>query len=263
MAQNSITAEDIINQLATLAEFSSLSTNAKIQILDSACRQTAKYYVNSDKKFYQVNTLEVASIVSPFIAFPDQAGNSGKFLSTDGSDLSWEAVTKSSIGLGNIDNTSDANKPISTATQTALNLKLDTSTKPPDYLLTGSGTTTSASDGSIQTRYIGVFWSAIGTSADTAALAWKARKNGTLKNLTATVNISASSVVIVTVMINGSASVLTATVTASGLSYCEDITHTLTITKGDRIEFRCSVERSGGTASTKSCDWKIAAEFYS
>ena len=32
-------------------------------------------------------------------------------------------LTKSQVGLGNVDNTSDANKPISTATQTALNLK--------------------------------------------------------------------------------------------------------------------------------------------
>jgi predicted secreted acid phosphatase len=32
-------------------------------------------------------------------------------------------VTKSMVGLGNVDNTSDANKPVSSATQTALNLK--------------------------------------------------------------------------------------------------------------------------------------------
>jgi hypothetical protein len=32
-------------------------------------------------------------------------------------------VTKSHVGLGNVDNTSDANKPVSTATQTALDLK--------------------------------------------------------------------------------------------------------------------------------------------
>lgn len=38
-------------------------------------------------------------------------------------------VTASQIGLGNVDNTSDANKPISTATQTALNLKESTSNK--------------------------------------------------------------------------------------------------------------------------------------
>ncbi|MCX6300439.1 MAG: hypothetical protein NTY72_15265, partial [Bacteroidetes bacterium] len=35
-------------------------------------------------------------------------------------------VTKSMVGLGNVDNTSDAAKPISTATQTALNLKANT-----------------------------------------------------------------------------------------------------------------------------------------
>lgn len=38
-------------------------------------------------------------------------------------------VTKTSIGLGNVDNTSDINKPISTATQTALNAKQDASAK--------------------------------------------------------------------------------------------------------------------------------------
>ena len=35
------------------------------------------------------------------------------------------AITKSDIGLGNVDNTSDANKPVSTAQQSALNLKVD------------------------------------------------------------------------------------------------------------------------------------------
>lgn len=35
------------------------------------------------------------------------------------------SVTKSQVGLGNVDNTSDANKPVSSAQQTALNLKMD------------------------------------------------------------------------------------------------------------------------------------------
>ena len=38
------------------------------------------------------------------------------------------SVTKSQVGLGNVDNTSDANKPVSTATQTALNAKENTIT---------------------------------------------------------------------------------------------------------------------------------------
>lgn len=36
-------------------------------------------------------------------------------------------LAKADVGLGNVDNTSDANKPVSNATQTALNAKLNTS----------------------------------------------------------------------------------------------------------------------------------------
>jgi hypothetical protein len=42
-------------------------------------------------------------------------------------------VTKSMVGLGNVDNTSDANKPVSTATQTALDAKLNSSTASTTY----------------------------------------------------------------------------------------------------------------------------------
>lgn len=38
-------------------------------------------------------------------------------------------VTKTEVGLGNVDNTSDANKPVSTAQQTALDLKVDDTEK--------------------------------------------------------------------------------------------------------------------------------------
>ena len=40
-------------------------------------------------------------------------------------DLSLEPLTKDEVGLENVDNTSDLNKPVSTATQTALDLKAD------------------------------------------------------------------------------------------------------------------------------------------
>lgn len=40
---------------------------------------------------------------------------------------SVQSVTKYTVGLGNVDNTSDVNKPVSTATQTALDLKADKS----------------------------------------------------------------------------------------------------------------------------------------
>ena len=41
-------------------------------------------------------------------------------------DKTWVSITKTTVGLANVDNTSDANKPISTATQTALNAKAST-----------------------------------------------------------------------------------------------------------------------------------------
>ena len=51
------------------------------------------------------------------------------------SDVVGLGITKSDIGLANVDNTSDANKPVSTATQTALNLKEDTANKSTDITL--------------------------------------------------------------------------------------------------------------------------------
>lgn len=42
-------------------------------------------------------------------------------------DKSWQTLDKAAVGLANVDNTSDTNKPISTATQTALDSKANAS----------------------------------------------------------------------------------------------------------------------------------------
>lgn len=44
-------------------------------------------------------------------------------------DKTFQTLDKSAVGLANVDNTSDANKPVSTAQQTALNLKIDLTEK--------------------------------------------------------------------------------------------------------------------------------------
>lgn len=44
-------------------------------------------------------------------------------------DKTWQTLDKTAVGLENVDNTSDANKPISTSTQTALNSKESTANK--------------------------------------------------------------------------------------------------------------------------------------
>lgn len=55
-----------------------------------------------------------------------------KTITVNGHDLSANVtVTKADVGLGNVDNTADANKPISTATQTALDGKVDKLTVSP------------------------------------------------------------------------------------------------------------------------------------
>jgi hypothetical protein len=48
-------------------------------------------------------------------------------------DKTFQPLNKSAVGLSNVDNTSDANKPISSATQTALNAKYDAS-NPSNYV---------------------------------------------------------------------------------------------------------------------------------
>lgn len=67
--------------------------------------------------------------------------SSGQFLKYNGTNWVNANPTKSDVGLGNVDNTSDANKPVSTATQTALDLKADLAS--PTFTGTVSGITKS------------------------------------------------------------------------------------------------------------------------
>lgn len=52
-----------------------------------------------------------------------EKATTGALTAHTGDTANPHAVTKAQVGLSNADNTSDANKPVSTATQTALNLK--------------------------------------------------------------------------------------------------------------------------------------------
>lgn len=57
-------------------------------------------------------------------------GSDGNFLAKNSGapgGLAWQVLNKSAVGLANVDNTSDAAKPVSTAQQTALDGKTDTS----------------------------------------------------------------------------------------------------------------------------------------
>lgn len=83
------------------------------------------------------------------------------------------ALTKTDLSLGNVDNTSDLNKPISTATQSALNLKLDSSTAASTYApLNGVGASGTWGIGISGTAANSTLWNNrandLSTSIDTA-----------------------------------------------------------------------------------------------
>ncbi len=69
-------------------------------------------------------------------------------------------ITKSDIGLGNVENTSDLNKPISAATQTALDLKID--------ITTGKGLSTNDYTTTEQTKLAAITGSNTGDDAPNA-----------------------------------------------------------------------------------------------
>ena len=73
---------------------------------------------------------------------PEKSDNSDDVVSVNGQ-TGVVTITKADLGLGNVDNTSDANKPISTATQTALDLKANSIATPLVLTLASNFSTTS------------------------------------------------------------------------------------------------------------------------
>lgn len=69
--------------------------------------------------------------------------NTSGFATQNYVDSAVSSVTKTTIGLGNVDNTSDLNKPISTATQTALDTLDEGKADKTDIATVESGTTAS------------------------------------------------------------------------------------------------------------------------
>lgn len=65
------------------------------------------------------SSAELAGVIS------DESGSGSLVFGTSPTITTPTGIIKSDVGLGNVDNTSDANKPVSTAQQNALDLKLD------------------------------------------------------------------------------------------------------------------------------------------
>lgn len=88
-------------------------------------------------------------------------------------DKSWQTLNATAVGLGNVNNTSDAGKPVSTAQQTALNAKTDNSSA----AITGgtvAGLTSLSLSGNQALLGAGATWKrAIQWKTSAAALKWE------------------------------------------------------------------------------------------
>jgi len=101
---------------------------------------------------------------APLIEFKNSSGTVVADVSGNGTITvsSISGATKTMVGLGNVDNTTDANKPVSTATQTALDLKSNlasptfTGTVTTNDLTVGGNLTVSGTTTSVNTETVTV-----------------------------------------------------------------------------------------------------------
>jgi hypothetical protein len=124
---------DDVLEFANLAGFPSAGTTGKIYV----ALDTNKTYRWSGSAYVYITSGAVDSV----------AGKAGVV-----------TLVKGDVGLGSVDNTSDANKPISTATQTALNAKVDK--------VTGKGLSTEDYTSAEKTKLAGI---AAGAQVNTVA----------------------------------------------------------------------------------------------
>lgn len=140
-ANISIAPTDLTGVTASAAEINILdgvtASTAEINVLDGVTASTAELNLLDGATLSTTELNYVDGVTSSIQTQIDTKApiNSPTFTGT------VSGVTKSMVGLGNVDNTSDANKPISTATQTALNLKAPLAN--PTFTGTVSGVTAS------------------------------------------------------------------------------------------------------------------------
>ena len=114
-----------------IADTTALATMTYAQNVATAAQGNAEATASSELSSHNSTTLNVHGIANTAAlatqTYADTAADDALMaagISAEGKIANAvAALTKSSVGLGNVDNTADADKPVSTATQTALDLK--------------------------------------------------------------------------------------------------------------------------------------------
>lgn len=107
-----------------LAELAALSKSNDQFIVMGSSGVIGKKPISDITDAIQNNATDIqdnATAISQKFTLPS-GGTTGQFINGLGA---LAAMNKAAVGLGNVDNTSDANKPVSTAAQDALNLKVN------------------------------------------------------------------------------------------------------------------------------------------
>lgn len=137
-------------------------------ILQTGSADVTNIIINKDmiyatKKY--VDTEVAKKYTKPTIGIPKADLESSVQTSLVKADSALQSVTKSDVGLSNVDNTSDANKPVSTAQQTALNLKANIAS--PTFTGTPKSTTAAAGTNTTQIATTAFVKTAVDNSATT------------------------------------------------------------------------------------------------
>jgi hypothetical protein len=136
-AYSDLTGKPSLAAVATSGAYTDLSgrptlgTAAALDVPASGNASTAQVVKGNDSRLSDARTPTAHTHAESDVTnlTTDLAGKVATTRTVNGHALSADVtVTKSDVGLGNADNTSDANKPVSTAQQTALDGKVDKGT---------------------------------------------------------------------------------------------------------------------------------------